>query len=64
MKQLESGFIKIINWNKYQSKVTETAQNRYLDYLIDQNVLGANRIFVLSFENKTDREVHIFFFQK
>ena len=49
---------------KYQSKVTETAQNRYLDYLIDQNFLGANRFFVLSFENKIDREVHNFFFQK
>ena len=35
LKQLESGFRRIINWNKYQSKVTEQAQNRYLDYLID-----------------------------
>ena len=35
LKQLESSFKRTINWNKYQSKVTEQAQNRYLDYLID-----------------------------
>ena len=58
MKQLESGFKRTINWNKYQSKLTEKAQNRYLDYLIDPSFQGANRVFVLSFENKTDREVH------
>ena len=35
LKQLESGFQRIINWNKYQSKLTEQTQNRYLDFLID-----------------------------
>ena len=35
LKQLQSGFKRIINGNKYQSKVTDQAQNRYLDYLID-----------------------------
>ena len=35
LKQLESGFQRIINWNKYQSRLTEQTQNRYLDYLID-----------------------------
>ena len=29
--QLESGFKRSINWYKYQSKVTEQAQNKYLD---------------------------------
>ena len=32
LKQLKSGFNRIINKNKYQSKVTEQARNRYLDY--------------------------------
>ena len=31
MKQSESGFKRTINWSKYQSKLTEQAQNRYLD---------------------------------
>ena len=32
VKQLESGFKRTINWNKYQSKKTSQAQNRYLDF--------------------------------
>ena len=32
--------------------------NPYLDYLIDRSFQGLNRIFVLSFENNTDRAVH------
>ena len=35
LKQLQSGFKRIIKWNKCQSKFTDQAQNRYLDYLID-----------------------------
>ena len=31
LKQLESGFKRMINWNKYQSKLTEQEQNRHLD---------------------------------
>ena len=34
LKQLESGFKRTINWNKYQSKITEQAQNRYFKFLI------------------------------
>ena len=58
MKQLESSFKRIINWNKCSSKVTEQAQNRYLDYLIDPSFYGVNRLFLISFENRTDKEVH------
>ena len=58
LKQLESGFERTVNWNKYQSKLTEQAQSRYLDYLTDPSFQGLNRPFVLSFENKTDRKVH------
>ena len=57
LKQLESDFKRTINWNKYQSKLTEQEQNRYLDFLIDPIFQGLNRFFVLLFENKTDREV-------
>ena len=32
-------------------------QNRYSNYLIDPSFQGVNRLFVLSFENRTDREV-------
>ena len=58
LKQLESSFKIITNWNKHQSKVTEKAKNRYLDYLIDASFQAVNRLFVLLFENETDREVH------
>ena len=37
-------------------------QNRYLDYLIDPSFQGVNRLFALSFENRTDREVHTGYF--
>ena len=36
VRQLESGFKRKIDWNKYQSKVSIKRQNRYLDYLIIQ----------------------------
>ena len=39
-------------------KVTIQAPNPYLDYLIDPSFQGVNRLFVLSFENNTDRTVH------
>ena len=34
LKQLESGFKRTINWNKYNSKKNQ-AQNKYLNILID-----------------------------
>ena len=34
LKHLESGFKRTINWNKYQSKITEQAENRYFKFLI------------------------------
>ena len=32
LKQLEFGFKRTINWNKYLSKRSYEAQNRYLDF--------------------------------
>ena len=58
MKQLESGFKRSVNWNKHQSKLTQQAQTRYLDYLIGPSFQGVNKLFVFLFENKNDREVH------
>ena len=57
LKQLESGFKRTINWNKYQLKVTEQVLNRYLDYLAYPSFQVVNRLFVLSFENTTDGNV-------
>ena len=58
LKQLDPGFKRIVNWNKYQSTLTQQASNRYLHYLIDPSFQEVNRLFALSFENKTDRDVH------
>ena len=38
LKQLQYGFKRTINWNKYQSKVSTERQNQYLDFLIDQKL--------------------------
>ena len=55
---LQTVEIKDYNWNKYQSKSTIHVPNPYLDYLIDANFQGLNRIFVLSFKHNTERTVH------
>ena len=57
MKQLESGFKRTINCNKYQSKLEDKEQNRYFDYLIDWSFQEINRLFNLSLENRNDRKV-------
>ena len=51
LKQLKLGFKRTINRNKYQWKIKEEAQNRYLDFLIDPNFQGVNRLFALSYED-------------
>ena len=49
LKQLESGFKRTINWNKYQSKVKQQTRSRNLDFLIDPSFQGVKKIFVLLF---------------
>ena len=44
-QQLKSSFERIINWNKYQSKVTTQFPNRYLDYLINPSFGEVNKRF-------------------
>ena len=55
LQQLKSAFKRIINWNKYQSKESIETQNPYLDFKIDPNFQGVNRLFVLSFESNDGR---------
>ena len=51
LKDLESGFKRITNCNKYLAKITNHAQNSYLDYLTDPRFQGVNKIFVLIVKN-------------
>ena len=51
LQQLKSGFKRAISWNKYLSY----RQNPNLDPLVEPNFQGVNRIFVLAFENDTQK---------
>ena len=51
LQKLTTGFKRIINWNKYQSKPTLQTRKRYLNYLTDPSFQGVNWLFVFSFEN-------------
>ena len=56
LKQLEYGFKRTINWNKYLPKTTNQAQKRYLDFLIDLSFQGVNRLSALPFKDDDGRE--------
>ena len=58
LEKLKSSFKRTINWNKCQSKISTETQNQYLDLLINPSFQGVNRLFVLSFENETDKTSH------
>ena len=58
LQQLVSGFIRVINWNKYLSKPELLTENPNLNYLIDPRFQGVNRLFVLASENDAQRKVH------
>ena len=55
LEQLQSGFKRVINWNKYLSKPELLAQNPNLNHLVEVSFQGINRLFVLAFENDTQR---------
>ena len=55
LQQLKSGFKRVINWNKYLSKPELLAQNPNLNHLVAPSFQGVNRLFVLAFENDTQR---------
>ena len=46
LEQLIHGFKRIINWKRYQSKISTERPNQYLDYLNDPSFQGCNRLFV------------------
>ena len=52
LQELNSGFKRTINWNKYESKM------KTLNHLINLSFQGVNWLFVLSFENEDDRTSH------
>ena len=58
LEKLKSSFKRTINWNKCQSNISTETQNQYLDLLINPSFQGVNRLFVLSFENETDKTSH------
>ena len=55
LSQLKSGFKRTISWNKYQAKPELLAQNANLNHLTEPSFQGVNRLFVLTFENDTQR---------
>ena len=58
LQQSKSGFKRVINWNKYLSKPELLRQNPNLNYLIEPSCQGVNRLFILAFENDTQRTSH------
>ena len=55
LQQLMSGFKRVISWNKYLSRPELLAQNPNLNHLVEPSSQGVNRLFVLAFENDTQR---------
>ena len=55
MEQLRAGFKRIIKLNKYRSGMNNHTYDKYLNYLTDPTFTKVNRLFVLSFENESDR---------
>ena len=55
LKQLKSGFIRTIKWNKYRSEMTNQTKTDHLNHLIDPTFIKINTLFVFSFENEEDR---------
>ena len=58
VQQLKSGFKRVVNWNKYISKPELLAQNPNLNHLFESSFQEVNRLFVLAFENDTNRTSH------
>ena len=55
LHQLKPGFKRVINWSKYLSKPDLLAQNPNLNHLVESRFQGVSRLFVLAFENHTQR---------
>ena len=55
LRQLKSGFKRTISWSKYLSKLELLANNPSLKHLVELNFQGVSRLFVLAFENDTQK---------
>ena len=55
---MESGFKRVINWNKYLPRPELLPQNPDLNYLIEPSFQGVNTLFALAFKNDAQRKVH------
>ena len=58
LQQLKSGFKRVINWNKYLSKLESFRRNANLNHLVEPSFQGINRLFVLAFEGHTLNKEH------
>ena len=55
LQQSKSGFKRVISWNKYLPKRKLLAQKPNLNDLVEPSFQGVNRLFILAFENDTQR---------
>ena len=58
LQQLKSGFKRVISWNKCLSKPELLRRNPNLNDFVEPSFQGVNRLFVLAFENDTERASH------
>ena len=54
-EELKTGITIDFTWSKYRSQVINQTATNNLNYLIDPTFNNVNRLFVLAFENETDR---------
>ena len=55
LQRLKSSFKKVVMWNEYSSKPELLAQKTNLNHFVEPSFQGVNRLFVLAFENDTQR---------
>ena len=58
LQQLKSSFKRVINWNKPLSKPELLIRNPNLNHLVEPSFQGVKRLFVLAFEDDTQRTSH------
>ena len=58
LHQLDSGFKRAVNWNKYLSKPELLKKDPNLNHLVGPSFNGVNRLFHLVFENDAQRTSH------
>ena len=62
LQKLKSGFKRTVNCNKYLSKPKLLRQDLNLNHLVEPSFQRFNRLFVLTFENDTQRTSHFDYF--